>query len=336
MARAFLVVMDSVGCGGAPDADRFFNGDLPDTGANTLGHIAVACDAGQAEEGRSGPLHLPNLARLGLGHALALASGVTAPALMTDPRGLWGAATEISPGKDTPSGHWELAGLPVPWDWHYFPDETPAFPADLTAEVARAAGIAVAIVPGEADNLKITGPADFDRAAGILNARNLKGQPMGIRLGNGFDVHRFGPGDHVMLCGVAVPHGRGLQGHSDADVGMHAITDAIYGALAEGDIGRHFPPSDPQWKGAASEIFLRHAADLARAKGWQIANIDCTLICERPKVGPHAGAMQAALAAIMGVDPGAVSVKATTSERLGFTGREEGIAALATAALVAA
>ena len=200
-------------------------------------------------------------------------------------------------------------------------------------EVARAAGIAVAIVPGEADNLKITGPADFDRAAGILNARNLKGQPMGIRLGNGFDVHRFGPGDHVMLCGVAVPHGRGLQGHSDADVGMHAITDAIYGALAEGDIGRHFPPSDPQWKGAASEIFLRHAADLARAKGWQIANIDCTLICERPKVGPHAGAMQAALAAIMGVDPGAVSVKATTSERLGFTGREEGIAAIAAATL---
>lgn len=140
MPRAFLVVMDSVGIGGAPDAHRFFNGDLPDTGANTLGHIAGACAAGRAEEGRSGPLHLPNLARLGVGHALALASGIAAPALMADPQGLWGAGTEISPGKDTPSGHWELAGLPVPWDWHYFPDETPAFPPELTAAAARAAG----------------------------------------------------------------------------------------------------------------------------------------------------------------------------------------------------
>ncbi len=197
-------------------------------------------------------------------------------------------------------------------------------------EVARAAGIPVAIVPGEADNLKITQAEDFERAARIL-----KGRQMSVRLGNGFDVHRFGPGDHVMLCGVAVPHERGLQGHSDADVGMHAVTDAIYGALAQGDIGRHFPPSDPQWKGAASEIFLRHAIELAESSGWKISNIDCTLICERPKIGPHAEAMQAALSAIMGLSPGTVSVKATTSERLGFTGREEGIAALATATLVA-
>ncbi|UWR29381.1 phosphopentomutase [Sulfitobacter sp. W002] len=140
MGRAFLVVIDSVGIGGAPDAEDFFNGDLPDTGANTLGHIARACAAGKAEEGRSGPLALPNLDRLGLGAALTLASGMAAPGLGATPEGRWGAATEISQGKDTPSGHWELAGLPVPWAWHYFPDETPTFPADLTEEVARLAG----------------------------------------------------------------------------------------------------------------------------------------------------------------------------------------------------
>lgn len=155
-----------------------------------------------------------------------------------------------------------------------------------------------------------------------------------IRLGNGYDVHAFGPGDHVTLCGVALPHGRGLMGHSDADVGMHAITDAIYGALAQGDIGRHFPPSDPQWKGADSAIFLAHAAKLARDMGFEIGNIDCTLVCEQPKIGPHAPAMQARLAQIMGVEGTRISVKATTSERLGFTGREEGIAALATATLI--
>jgi len=140
MGRAFLVVIDSVGIGGAPDAGDFFNGDLPDTGANTLGHIAQACAAGKAEEGRSGPLALSNLDRLGLGAALKLASGMEAPGLGAAPEGRWGAATEVSQGKDTPSGHWELAGLPVPWAWHYFPDETPAFPADLTEEVARLAG----------------------------------------------------------------------------------------------------------------------------------------------------------------------------------------------------
>jgi len=195
-------------------------------------------------------------------------------------------------------------------------------------EVARAAGIDVAIIPGDEDNLKITTPSDFARAERILRGN------MDIRLGNGFDVHRFGPGDQVWLCGVSVPHGRGLQGHSDADVGMHALTDAIYGALAMGDIGRHFPPSDPQWKGAASHIFLRHAVGLAAEMGYRIGNVDVTLICEFPKVGPHAPAMMAALADVMGVDMGRVSVKATTSEKLGFTGREEGIAAMATATLV--
>jgi 2-C-methyl-D-erythritol 4-phosphate cytidylyltransferase/2-C-methyl-D-erythritol 2,4-cyclodiphosphate synthase len=198
-------------------------------------------------------------------------------------------------------------------------------------EVARAHGLDVAIVEGDEDNLKLTYPGDFSRAEAIL-----KGRDMDIRLGNGFDVHAFCEGDHVWLCGVKVPHGKSLLGHSDADVGMHALTDAIYGALAMGDIGRHFPPSDPQWKGAESHIFLRHAADLARSMGFQIGNCDVTLICERPKIGPHADAMRAALAGIMTVDVDRISVKATTSERLGFTGREEGIAAIATATLVKA
>jgi len=140
MSRAFLVVMDSVGIGGAPDAERFFNGATPDTGANTVAHIAQACAEGRAEQGRSGPLRLLNLDALGLGAAVKLASGVDAPGLNARPTGLWGAATEVSRGKDTPSGHWELAGVPVPWDWHFFPDEIPAFPPALSRAVARAAG----------------------------------------------------------------------------------------------------------------------------------------------------------------------------------------------------
>ncbi|AOZ69527.1 bifunctional 2-C-methyl-D-erythritol 4-phosphate cytidylyltransferase/2-C-methyl-D-erythritol 2,4-cyclodiphosphate synthase [Rhodobacter xanthinilyticus] len=199
-------------------------------------------------------------------------------------------------------------------------------------EVARAAGLAVDIVAGSEDNLKITYPEDFARAEAILRAR--KERAMDVRLGNGYDVHAFCEGDHVVLCGVKVPHSKGLLGHSDADVGMHALTDAIYGALAEGDIGRHFPPSDPQWKGAASWIFLDHAVKLAAAKGYRISNCDVTLICERPKIGPHALEMAAELARIMGLEAGRISVKATTSERLGFTGREEGIAAIATATLI--
>lgn len=157
---------------------------------------------------------------------------------------------------------------------------------------------------------------------------------MDIRLGNGFDVHAFGPGDHVTLCGVDIPHSHGLVGHSDADVGLHTVTDAIYGALAQGDIGQHFPPSDPQWKGAQSHVFLRHAVELARDMGFRISNVDCTLICEFPKIGPHAARMRSVMAGIMGLEEARVSIKATTSERLGFTGRGEGIACIATAALV--
>jgi 2-C-methyl-D-erythritol 4-phosphate cytidylyltransferase/2-C-methyl-D-erythritol 2,4-cyclodiphosphate synthase len=195
-------------------------------------------------------------------------------------------------------------------------------------EVARWAGVPVAIVPGDEANFKITFAGDFSRAEKALEAG------MDVRTGQGFDVHAFCEGDHVTLCGVRVPHSRGLLGHSDADVGMHALTDAIYGALAAGDIGRHFPPSDPQWKGADSRIFLDHAATLARARGYRIANADVTLICERPKIGPHAAEMAARLAEITGIPADRVGVKATTSERLGFTGREEGIAALASVTLI--
>lgn len=202
-------------------------------------------------------------------------------------------------------------------------------PAADDVAVARAFGLDVAITPGDEANLKLTAPGDFERAAKLLESA------MDIRVGNGFDVHRFGPGDQVWLCGVSVPHTRGLQGHSDADVGLHTVTDAIYGALAEGDIGTHFPPTDPQWKGAESHIFLTHAVDLAAARGFNISNADLTLMCERPKIGPVAGAMRARLAELLRIDVGRVSVKATTTERLGFTGREEGIAAMATVTLVA-
>ena len=197
-------------------------------------------------------------------------------------------------------------------------------------EVARAAGLSVAIVEGDEDNIKITRPGDMERAERILAGRTA----MEVRTGNGFDVHRLGPGEGVTLCGVRVPHDRALMGHSDADVGWHALTDAILGALAAGDIGRHFPPSDPRWRGADSALFLRHACALAAEGGWRVGHLDLTLVCERPKVTPHAPAMIARTAEVAGLDPGAVSVKATTSEGLGFPGREEGIAAMATATLV--
>jgi 2-C-methyl-D-erythritol 4-phosphate cytidylyltransferase / 2-C-methyl-D-erythritol 2,4-cyclodiphosphate synthase len=197
-------------------------------------------------------------------------------------------------------------------------------------EVARNAGIAVAIVPGDEDNIKITTPGDFVRAERILR------KTMDIRTGNGFDVHAFETGDKVVLCGVEIPHTAALKGHSDADVAMHALTDAIYGGLGQGDIGQWFPPSDPQWQGAASSVFLAHATEIALKSGFVITHVDVTIICELPKIGPHAGVMKARLAEILAIDVTRVSVKATTSEGLGFTGRREGIAAMATATLVKA
>jgi 2-C-methyl-D-erythritol 4-phosphate cytidylyltransferase/2-C-methyl-D-erythritol 2,4-cyclodiphosphate synthase len=194
------------------------------------------------------------------------------------------------------------------------------------AAVAEAAGIAPLIVPGSEDNLKVTTAEDLAAAERLIAARQGD-----VRVGQGFDVHPFGPGDHVMICGIAVPHGTGLVGHSDADVGLHALTDAVLGAIGAGDIGQHFPPSDPKWRGAGSDHFLAHAAGLVRARGGSIAALDVTIICERPKISPHRERMVARVAEIAGLPAERVSVKATTTEKLGFTGRGEGIAAQAVA-----
>lgn len=202
------------------------------------------------------------------------------------------------------------------------------------AAVAERAGLPVALVPAKEENFKVTTPDDLTRAASTLSGRGLHAELSDIRTGMGFDVHRFTEGDHVTLCGVRVPHTQTLEGHSDADVGLHALTDAILGALCAGDIGSHFPPSDPQWRGADSARFLRHAADLVAERGGRIAHVDVTIICERPKVGPHRDAMTTRIAEILGMDDGRVSVKATTTEKLGFTGRGEGIAAQAAVTLL--
>ena len=194
------------------------------------------------------------------------------------------------------------------------------------AAVAERAGLAVALVPSKEDNFKVTTPDDLTRATRVVMSSLWD-----VRTGSGFDVHRFTDGDFVTLCGLQVPHSHGLEGHSDADVGLHALTDAILGALAAGDIGSHFPPTDPRWRGADSAKFLRHAADLVAERGGVIAHADVTIICERPKVGPHRAAMAERIAQILGIEVGRVSVKATTTEQLGFTGRREGIAAQAVA-----
>ena len=199
-------------------------------------------------------------------------------------------------------------------------------PTDETS-VARAAGLTIAAVEGDPLLDKLTTPADWERAEAMLAAQLVS------RTGLGFDVHGFSGEGPLMLGGIAIPHVRGLAGHSDADVVLHAITDALLGAAGLGDIGEHFPPSDPQWHGAASDRFLAHAAGLIRADGGIIDHVDCTIICEEPKVGPHRSAMRARIAAILGLSETDVSIKATTTEGLGFTGRREGIAAQAVASI---
>ena len=194
------------------------------------------------------------------------------------------------------------------------------------AAVAEAAGIAPLIVAGSEENLKVTTAEDLAAAERLLAARQGD-----MRVGQGFDVHPFGPGDHVMVCGVAIPHEVAPIGHSDADVGLHALTDAVLGAIGAGDIGMHFPPSDPRWRGASSDHFLAYAATLVRERGGAIAAVDVTIICERPKIAPYRDRMIERLAEILEISPDRVSVKATTTERLGFTGRGEGIAAQAVA-----
>jgi 2-C-methyl-D-erythritol 4-phosphate cytidylyltransferase/2-C-methyl-D-erythritol 2,4-cyclodiphosphate synthase len=201
---------------------------------------------------------------------------------------------------------------------------------DFTDDAALAewAGLTVATFEGDPANMKLTTPEDFVREEARLAAH------LGdVRTGSGYDVHAFGDGDHVMICGVRVPHTRGFRAHSDGDVGLHALVDAILGALADGDIGSHFPPSEPKWKGAASDQFLKYALERVTARGGRIAHLDVTLICELPKIGPHRDAMRARIAEITGLALSRVAVKATTSEELGFTGRKEGIAAMATATI---
>jgi 2-C-methyl-D-erythritol 4-phosphate cytidylyltransferase/2-C-methyl-D-erythritol 2,4-cyclodiphosphate synthase len=195
------------------------------------------------------------------------------------------------------------------------------------AQVVEAAGGRVVLAPGDPLLMKLTYPEDFAMAERLAGAARL------TRIGQGFDAHRWGPGESVWLCGVEIAHDETLIGHSDADAGLHALTDALLGAIGEGDIGDHFPPTDPQWKGASSDKFLIHAADLVRAKGGVIVNVDVTLICERPKIKPHRAAMRERLADILSLPLDRVSVKATTTEKMGFTGRGEGLAAQAVVAV---
>jgi 2-C-methyl-D-erythritol 4-phosphate cytidylyltransferase / 2-C-methyl-D-erythritol 2,4-cyclodiphosphate synthase len=220
---------------------------------------------------------------------------------------------------------------------------------DLTddAAVAEWAGLPVELVEGSEANVKLTTADDLARvkptaapggahgpAHEAARAAEAASAPREVRTGQGFDVHRFGAGDHVWLCGVRIPHGHALEGHSDADVGLHALTDALLGAIGDGDIGQHFPDTDPAWRGAASHLFLADAARRVRARGGAISNVDVTLLCETPRIAPHREAMRARVAAILAVDVSRVAVKATTTEGLGFTGRREGIAALAMATVV--
>ena len=213
------------------------------------------------------------------------------------------------------SAHMRAATLPRP-----FTDD---------AAIAEWAGLRVALTQGNPRNIKITLPEDFARAE-----RMIAGEfAMETRIGTGYDVHPFGPGNAVWLGGVSIPHTAALKGHSDADAGLHALTDAILGALGDGDIGTHFPPGDAKWKGAASSIFLKHAAGLVSARNGRIVNLDLTLVCEAPRIGPYVAAMRQAIAEACGTVPSRVAVKATTSERLGFTGREEGLMAMASASI---
>lgn len=235
-----------------------------------------------------------------------------------DRSGLWGAQTpQAFRFKDILEAHTAATAS----DRNDFTDD---------ASIAEWAQLNVAIIPGKPENNKITTSADLHEAETRLNT-GKPGMLSDVRVGHGYDVHAFEDGDHVILCGLKIPHTRKLKGHSDADVGLHTLTDAILGALCEGDIGKHFPPTEEKWRGAASDIFLKHAAQLVTDRGGAISHVDLTLICQAPKIRPHVDAMRESVAAIIGIGVDRVSVKATTTEWLGFTGREEGIAAAATA-----
>jgi 2-C-methyl-D-erythritol 4-phosphate cytidylyltransferase/2-C-methyl-D-erythritol 2,4-cyclodiphosphate synthase len=202
------------------------------------------------------------------------------------------------------------------------------------AAIAEWAGLTVTLTKGSADNIKITNPSDFHNAERIMNgmqAMNFQHVTTEMRVGMGIDFHQFEPGDAVWLGGVKIPHDKKLSGHSDADAALHALTDALYGAIGEGDIGTHFPPGDPLWKGAASRIFLAHAGKLVAERGGRVVNVDLSIVCEAPRIGPHVAAMKATIGAILGISSERVAVKATTSEKMGFAGRGEGLMAQAVA-----
>jgi 2-C-methyl-D-erythritol 4-phosphate cytidylyltransferase/2-C-methyl-D-erythritol 2,4-cyclodiphosphate synthase len=243
-----------------------------------------------------------------------LKSGAVDSSLVTKPRdNLWRAQTPQAFRRD------RLLAAYAAWTG-------PGEPTD-DAQVVERHGGRVVVVPGDPMLMKLTYPEDFAMAERLAGAARI------TRMGQGFDAHRWGPGESVWLCGVQIAHDETLIGHSDADAGLHALTDAILGAIGEGDIGDHFPPTDPQWKGAASDKFLIHAVDLVRQRGGTLVNVDVTLICERPKIKPHRAAMRQRLAEILDLPLDRVSVKATTTEGMGFTGRGEGLAAQAIAAV---
>ena len=285
---------------GAPDRVLIHDGARPLVGADTIGAVIAALDESPGA-----------LAALPVTDTLK--RGADGASLGTHPReGLWRA--------QTPQGFHFEAVLTA----HR---TARAGSATDDASLLEAAGVPVALVPGDPANIKLTHPEDFAMAETLLGARARTE----TRTGLGYDVHAFEDGDHVTLGGVRIAHERGLAGHSDADVAMHALSDAIYGALCEGDIGRHFPPDDPQWRGAPSATFLAHAGGRVRARGGHVVSCDVTIICEAPKIAPHADAMRAAMAEALGCDADRISVKATTTEGLGFAGRREGIAAQAIA-----
>ncbi|PWC51805.1 2-C-methyl-D-erythritol 4-phosphate cytidylyltransferase [Azospirillum sp. TSA6c] len=291
--------LEALAADGAPDLVLIHDAARPLIDADTIAAVIAALDS---TPGAIAAVPVADTLKRGSGDAI---TGTV------DRDGLWRAQTPQ--GFRFPAileAHRAAAGLSLTDD----------------AAVAERAGLTVALVPSKEDNFKVTTPDDLTRAT-----RTIMSSLWDVRTGSGFDVHRFTDGDFVTLCGLRVPHSHGLEGHSDADVGLHALTDAILGALAAGDIGSHFPPTDPRWRGADSAKFLRHAADLVAERGGVIAHADVTIICERPKVGPHRAAMADRIAQILGIEVGRVSVKATTTEQLGFTGRREGIAAQAVA-----
>lgn len=298
---------------------------------------SVLAGLSSVETSRVGKVLIHDAARPGLSHAII---DKLIAALDTTDAAAPAIAVSDALKRETPEGSWEtvdrnaLKRVQTPQAFR-----TEKIKAALSGQsnlvddlaAIEAVGGSISFIPGDERLHKITFAEDFPFLEAVL-AKPSSPEPA-IRMGTGYDVHKFGDGDFVTLCGMEIPHDKGLVGHSDADVAWHALTDAILGALALGDIGDHFPPSDPQWKGAPSSVFLKHAAKLATEHGYQISNVDMTIICEAPKIKPHREAMRASTADLLQLGLSRVSLKATTTEQLGFTGRKEGMAAQASVVL---